>query len=48
MIVCGVADNTLRERLLRDGDLTLEKAIAVGHAAEVTSCSGAQRTPRIS
>ena len=36
MIVCGVADNTLRERLLRDGDLTLEKAIAAGHAAEET------------
>ena len=36
MIVCGIADNTLRERLLRDGDLTLEKAIAAGHAAEET------------
>ena len=36
MIVCGVVDNTLRERLLRDGDLTLEKAIAAGHAEEET------------
>ena len=47
MIVCGVADNTLRERLLRDGDLTLEKAIAAGRAAEETK-RHAQRTPRIS
>ena len=36
MIVCGITDHTLRERLLRDGDLTLEKAIAAGHAAEET------------
>ena len=36
MIVCGVIDNSLRERLLRDADLTLEKAIASGHAAEET------------
>ena len=36
MIVCGVADSGLRERLLRDADLTLEKAIAAGHAAEET------------
>ena len=36
MIVCGVIDNSLRERLLRDADLTLDKAIASGHAAEET------------
>ena len=36
MIVCGITDNPLRERLLRDADLTLEKAIAAGHAAEET------------
>ena len=36
MIVCGVNDRSLRERLLRDADLTLEKAIAAGHAAEET------------
>ncbi len=36
MIVCGVADPSLRERLLRDAELTLEKAVAVGHAAEET------------
>eukprot|EP00794_Sanderia_malayensis_P014552 gene14552-16054_t len=36
MIVCGVADPSLRERLLRDAELTLEKAVAAGHAAEET------------
>ena len=36
MIVCGVIDNSLRERLLRDADLALENAIASGHAAEET------------
>ena len=36
MIDCGITDHTLHERLLRDGDLTLEKAIAAGHAAEET------------
>ena len=33
MIVCGTKDNSLCERLLRECDLTLSKAIA-GHAAE--------------
>ena len=36
MIVCGVIDNSLRERLLRDADLTLGKAIASSQAAEET------------
>ncbi|CAB4026344.1 Hypothetical predicted protein, partial [Paramuricea clavata] len=36
MIVCGVADQSLRERLLRDADLTLAKAIDAGIAAEET------------
>ena len=36
MIVCGVADQSLRERLLRDADLTLTKAIDAGIAAEET------------
>ena len=36
MIVCGVTDRSLRERLLRDAELTLEKAIAAGHAAKET------------
>ncbi|CAB4040204.1 Hypothetical predicted protein [Paramuricea clavata] len=36
MIVCGVADQSPRERLLRDADLTLAKAIDAGIAAEET------------
>ena len=36
MIVCGTRDNSLRERLLRECDLTLSKAISAGHAAEET------------
>ena len=34
MIVCGTNDNSLRERLLRESELTLSKPIYVGHAAE--------------
>ena len=34
MIVCGKNDNSLRERLLRQSELTLPKAISAGHAAE--------------
>ena len=36
VIVCGTKDNSLRERLLRECDLTLSKAISAGHAAEET------------
>ena len=36
LIVCGVRDNSLRERLLRDSELTLTKAISAGQAAEET------------
>ena len=36
MIVCGKNDNSLRERLLREYELTLPKAISAGHAAEET------------
>ena len=36
MIVCGTYDNSLRERLLRESELTLPKAIPAGHAAEET------------
>ena len=45
VIVCGIAEHTLRDHLLRDGQLTLEKATAGGHAAEKkkTSRQGAQR-----
>ncbi len=34
--ICGINDNRLRERLLREPDLTLQKAIQLGHAAEET------------
>ena len=36
MIVCGTNDNSLIERLLRESELTLPKAIAAGHADEET------------
>ena len=36
MIVCSTKDNSLRERLLRECDLTLSKAISANHAAEET------------
>ena len=36
MIVCGTTDPLLRERLLRNADLTLTKAIEAGHASEET------------
>ena len=36
IIICGLADNRLRERLLRDPGLTLEKTIELGQAAEET------------
>ena len=36
MLVCGVYDNSLHERMLRDSALTLATAIEAGHAAEET------------
>ena len=36
MIVCVTNDNSLRERLLHESELTLPKAISAGHAAEET------------
>ena len=36
MIVCGTLDNKLRERLLREANLTLDNAIKLGHAAAET------------
>ena len=36
MIVCGTTENSLCERLLRECDLTLSKAIIAGHAGEET------------
>ena len=34
MIVIGVLDENVRERLLRDSDLTLKRAIEIGHSFE--------------
>ena len=36
MIVCGIKDNSLRERFPRECDFTLSKAISACHAAEET------------
>ena len=36
MIACGMNNNSLRERLLLEPELTLPKAISTGHAAEET------------
>ena len=36
MTVCGMRDNSLRERLLRECELTLSKVISADHAAEET------------
>ena len=36
MIVCGTNDNSLRERLLCESELTLPKAISAGRTAEET------------
>ena len=34
MIICRINDNKLRERMLRETDLTMDKAIKLGHAAK--------------
>ena len=36
MIVIGITDNHLRQRLLREPDLTLDSALKLGHAYEET------------
>ena len=36
LIIVGITDNRLREHLLRGADLTLERCIQLGHAAEQT------------
>ena len=36
MILCGKKDNAFREKLLRESDLTLSRAISAGHAGEKT------------
>ena len=34
MIVCGTNDNAFRQRLLKEYDFTLSRAISAGHAAK--------------
>ena len=36
-IVVGILDNRLREKILRDKELMLEKAISIGRSAEETN-----------
>ena len=36
MLICGVLDNHLRERMLREPEINLDKAIKLGQAAEET------------
>jgi hypothetical protein len=36
IIICGINNNRLRERRLREPELTLQKTIQIGHAAEET------------
>ena len=36
MILCGNKDNAFREKLLRESDFTLSRAISAGHAGEKT------------
>ena len=36
IIICGINDNHLRECLLRETELTLQKAVQLGHAGEET------------
>ena len=36
MIIIGITDNHLRQRLLREPDLTLDSALNLGHAYEET------------
>ena len=36
MTLCGTRDNSLRERVLRECDLPMSKAISAGHAADET------------
>ena len=36
IIICGINDNRILERLLREPELTLQKAVQPGHAANET------------
>ena len=43
MIICGVVDNSLRERMLREPDINLKKG---GQAAEETKMHAKQLTEK--
>ena len=47
MIICGVSDRALRERMLREPTLDLKKAIELGLAAEQTKVHSKQLTAQI-
>jgi len=47
MIICGVSNRTLRERMLREPTLDLKKAIELGLAAEQTKVHSKQLTAQI-
>ena len=42
MIRCGVSDHGLRERMLREPDINLKKAVELGQAAEETKLHAKQ------
>jgi hypothetical protein len=44
MIICGVSDNSLRERILREPNTNLQKAIELGQASEQTKLHAQQLT----
>ena len=47
MIICGVSDRALRERMLREPTLDLKKAIELSLAAEQTNINSKQLTAQI-
>ena len=42
MIICGVSDNDLREKMLREPDINLKKVVELGQAAEETKLHAKQ------
>ena len=46
MIICGVLDNSLRERMLREPVIDLKKAIELGQAAEESKMHVKQLTEK--
>ncbi|CAB4033003.1 retrotransposon-like family member retr-1 [Paramuricea clavata] len=44
MIICGISDNALRERMLREPNINLQKAVELGQASEQTKLHAQQLT----